>query len=173
MSRVGQIRDILLADRKSCVRNGGYISDFFSMERGVRQGCPISPLLFIIAVELLAIKIRANNDIKGITFNNTMVDTVPQKILQYCDDATLLLNNTAELFEALKIIDEFEVISGLKLNVGKSIGFGIGTSKDIIGNPGNIQWKDKEENTKILGIFFNSLKDKNDYLKHSHIKMSS
>ena len=58
--------DILLAERKSCVRNGGYISDFFNMERGVRQGCPISPLLFILTLELLARDIRKNEKIKGL-----------------------------------------------------------------------------------------------------------
>ena len=62
---------ILLKNRESCVRNGGYISDFFRMERGVRQGCPISPLLFIITVELLARSIRSDNNIKGIKFKGS------------------------------------------------------------------------------------------------------
>ena len=56
--------DILLYERKSCVQNGGYLSEFFVMERGVRQGCPISPLFFIITLELLARDIRKNELIK-------------------------------------------------------------------------------------------------------------
>ena len=38
---------ILMSERTACVKNGGYISEKFSMDRGVRQGCPLSPLLFV------------------------------------------------------------------------------------------------------------------------------
>ena len=58
--------DVLLSNRQSCVRNGGFLSEFFNMQRGVRQGCPISPLLFIITLELLARDIRRNDKIKGL-----------------------------------------------------------------------------------------------------------
>ena len=40
-------------------------SDFFAVESGIRQGCPFSPLAFVLAVELLAVKIRESKDIKG------------------------------------------------------------------------------------------------------------
>ena len=59
-------------------------------------------------------------------------------------------------------MDEFHKVSGLKLNINKSIGFGIGSTKEVQGNPGNIIWKEKEENTKILGIFFNSITEASD-----------
>ena len=60
------------------------------MERGVRQGCPISPLLFIFTVELLARSIRSENKIKGITFNGAQF---PIKIKQYADDTTLFVKD--------------------------------------------------------------------------------
>ena len=63
--------EIILKDRISCIRNGGYLSDFFTMERGVRQGCPISPLLFIMTLELLARDLRKNENIKGINIYET------------------------------------------------------------------------------------------------------
>ena len=50
----------------SCVVNNGYASDFFSLQRGVRQGCPLSGLLFVLAVEPLANQIRMDNSIKGL-----------------------------------------------------------------------------------------------------------
>ena len=50
---------------QSAVLNNGYISEFFEPQRGVRQGCPLSCYLFILVVEVLALKIRQNYAIKG------------------------------------------------------------------------------------------------------------
>ena len=52
---------------QSVVLNNGYISKFFEPQKGVRQGCPLSCYLFILVVEILAIKVWTNNAIKGIT----------------------------------------------------------------------------------------------------------
>ena len=45
---------VLYNNVNSCVLNNGYLSEFFSLERGVRQGCPLSGLLFVIGIEILA-----------------------------------------------------------------------------------------------------------------------
>ena len=71
---------------QSCVINNGVSSNFFTLERGVRQGDPLSPYLFIIAVETLAIAIRQKESIKGIT-----IGTEETKLLQFADDTTAVL----------------------------------------------------------------------------------
>ena len=63
--------------------NNGHASPFFELKRGVRQGDPLSPYLFIIALELLAINIRNNKQIKGIHINGNEI-----KLVMFADDIT-------------------------------------------------------------------------------------
>ena len=65
-------------DIESCSLNNGWSSDFFGLERGVRQGCPLSPYLFILCVEVLVDSLRRNGNIRGITVNGQEI-----KISQY------------------------------------------------------------------------------------------
>ena len=51
---------------QSCVINNGHAAPFFELERGVRQGCPLSGIVFVIAVEILANFIRNDQLIEGI-----------------------------------------------------------------------------------------------------------
>ena len=58
----------------SCVINNGFASPFVQLSRGVRQGCPLSGLLFVLAIELLGNAIRKAKDIKGRRYaDNTTV----------------------------------------------------------------------------------------------------
>ena len=76
---------------ESCVLNNGWSTDFFKLERGVRQGCPLLPYLFVLGVEVLAEKIRKNETIKGImVFKNEI------KVRQYADDTILILGGSKE-----------------------------------------------------------------------------
>ena len=52
---------IFYNDISSCVGNNGHYSEYFKLSRSVRQGCPISALLFILGAEMLAIKIRKDS----------------------------------------------------------------------------------------------------------------
>ncbi len=65
--------NILYKNISSSIINNGEISEWFNPQRGVRQGCPISPYLFIMAVELLAISIRENSKIKGIEIDGCIL----------------------------------------------------------------------------------------------------
>jgi hypothetical protein len=102
----------------ACIKNNGYLSRDVQMERSIRQGCPISALLFIVAVETMAINIRQNENIGGISIDNG--DTV--KIMQYADDGVLFLNNEEEIHEAIRLITRFGNVAGTSLNVEKSEG---------------------------------------------------
>ena len=57
-------------DITSCVINNGHASEFFSLQRGVRQGCPLSGILFALCAEILANAVK-NNNIRGIQIHNS------------------------------------------------------------------------------------------------------
>ena len=66
--------------------NNGWSSDFFfTLGRGVRQGCPLSPYMFIFCAVILASAIRRNPDMKGIP-----IDGEETKISLFADDTTLI-----------------------------------------------------------------------------------
>ena len=76
---------------QSSVVVNGYLSRFFPLSRGVRQGCPLSPLLYVLVSEVLAVNIRANPRIIGLS-----VPGAPQvlsPILQYADDTALIVTS--------------------------------------------------------------------------------
>ena len=74
---------ILHNQTQSCVSNNGYLSEYFHLGRGIRQGYPKSALLFILVAEALAVNIRNSKIISGI-----MINKEEYKICQLADDAT-------------------------------------------------------------------------------------
>ena len=87
------------------------------MKRGVRQGCPIAPLLFILTSELLAKNIRQDNAIKGLEIPGR---SFPLKVKMYADDTTFFLKDDIDYREVLSKIKAFGNLTGLKLNKSKS-----------------------------------------------------
>ena len=85
------------------------------LTRGIRQGCPISALLFILVAEILAINVRTNLNIKGLTINNCEF-----KLAQLADDTTLFLADLDSLKTAIEMFKNFGIVSGLKLNLDKT-----------------------------------------------------
>ncbi|GFR65607.1 reverse transcriptase-like protein [Elysia marginata] len=104
------------------------MTKFFKTLKGVRQGCRVRPLLFVLVVEILAIKLRSNENIRGIFDDGALEDKL--KFLQYADDMILIVKNQEDLRIALVEIEFFTSISGLQLNRKKSTGMWIGKSKD-------------------------------------------
>ena len=86
------------------------------IERGLRQGCPLSCYLFLLCIEPLLSKIKSAPRVKGIQVYESTV-----KLTAYADDITVVMDGTEDsLRECTNIFYEFQKISGLSLNRQKS-----------------------------------------------------
>ena len=146
---------VLYTDIESGIINGGYCTNYFRISRGVRQGCPLSPLLFILAAELLAQKIRQSSESKGIKLPNS----AEVKLSQFADDTTFICKDIQSIMENTMIINNFGETSGLKLNKKKTKAIWIGSQKKNKTKPLAISATD--EPTKTLGIYISYNRDKN------------
>ena len=134
--------NILHTDIVSCFTNNGKMYSYFPLQRGVRQGCPLSPYLFIIASELLAISIRKNPKIKGISIGDK-----EHKIKLYADDTQLFILFEEESFtETVLTINFFSSVSGLTINFDKSNLLRIGSIRNTnvkIQSTEDFKWTNK------------------------------
>ena len=90
----------------------------FPLRSGTRQGCPLSPLLFNIVLEVLAIAIREGKEIKGIQIRKEV------KLSLFADDMILYIENPKDsVRKLLELTSEFNIVAGYKINTQKSLAF--------------------------------------------------
>ena len=144
--------DIFYKNITSAVSQCGFLTSFFNIGRGCRQGDPLSPYLFIICAEFLSTVIRKNKKIKGIFLNGEEF-----KVSQFADDTSIFLDGSSQSLNCtLEELDKFAKISGLKINFDKTQLIWIGSKKHST-QPIKTRWKLSWGGHKfrILGINFN------------------
>ena len=108
---------------------------------------------FLAGVEILAENIRKNETIKGIWVSENEI-----KVSQYADDTTLILDGSKEsLICALKVLENFSLVSGLRLNNRKTEALWIGTYKDRddkLCPAKKLEWI--KHKGKALGVWFST-----------------
>lgn len=104
---------IILVDTTAMISTNNFISHPFELFRGTKQGSPISPLLFVLAMEPLAIAVRSHTSVHGMD--------IEHKIAMYANDTILFLSQLAETIPAfLELINQFGTVLGFKVNREKS-----------------------------------------------------
>ena len=89
------------------------------LRSGTRQGCPLSPLLFSVVLEVLIIAIRKEKEIKGIQIREKEV-----KLSLFADDMILSIENPKDSIRKLpELISDFRKVAGYKINTQKSLAF--------------------------------------------------
>lgn len=108
---------LLYAYPTARIQVNGKLSASFRLYRGTRQRCPLSPLLFAVAVEPLAAALRKTSEVKGMVYG-----ALTEKVDLYADDLLLFLENwRSSLPAAMSIINDFGKLSGLSINWSKSV----------------------------------------------------
>ena len=129
----------------SCVLSNGFATNFFSVSRGVRQGDPLSALLVILSLEILACYIKQDRNIHGLVINNEEI-----KLTAFADDVTCFLRDRLSFLHLFVILKFFSRFSGLCVNDEKTELFAIGPQK--------LEQEEFYHKTctsiKILGIYF-------------------
>lgn len=125
---------------------GGGLSAPFRLTRGTRQGCPLSPALFALAIEPVAEALRSSPHIRGLR-----IGLLEERLALYADDMLLFLNDAGPSLQGvLDVLNKFAEVTGLRVNWSKSILFPIDqAAKTTSPSHYPLQWV---ETFKYLGV---------------------
>ena len=129
------------------VKVNGHLSRTFLLERGVRQGCPLSMILYIIFAEVLLENIRQNHNIKGIKIGQKEI-----KISAFADDTVVYIGDNKALKHLQKQLNIFEKATDVKYNKTKCMGLWLGSNKGNTSEPMGFQWTSQK--IKLLGYTY-------------------
>ena len=130
--------DLFYSGVQSAVKVNGYLTHFFKLSRGVRQGCPLSPLLYVLYAEVLACGFRANPRIRGLLLPGA---SSPLSVAsQYADDISLVVTTTDAIKAVFDTYAVFASGSGSRLNQAKSRGLWLGSRCGRVDTPVRLDW---------------------------------
>jgi exonuclease III len=120
---------IIYSDISSSVLVNGFLAPKFSLTRGVRQGCSLSPLLYILCLEPLLIKFRKDTFIKGVPVPGEQEEA---RVIAFADDVAVTVTDVPSVRKIFVLTECFESASGSKLNRNKSFGIWLGKWADRV-----------------------------------------
>ena len=143
------IKTILL-DASSCVMNNNLSTWYFKIDRGTRQGDPLSAYIFILCLEIFFIQVRSDTSIRGFKYNGIEIKLTP-----FADDTTFLVRDTQSLRRMLNLAKYFQDYSSLMVNVEKCDVCWIRKAKGQSSMPIQCKWINLNRSSiKILGAHF-------------------
>ena len=145
----------LLANNKNCVMNNGSSTGFFKIQRGTKQGDPLSPYLFISVLEILFIQIRNDKAILGFKIGDIEI-----RLTAFADDSTFFVRDKQSINRILNIMKIFGTFSSLNASTEKCEVCWIGQSRFRKDRPLNCKLTSLiTSSIKILGVHFSYNKE--------------
>ena len=136
---------------RAVVLVNGRRSEAFVIEHSVRQGCPLSPLLYVLALKPLLRRFRdggTNPALLGILFAGPL----SARVSAFADDIPVFVSRCLDIKDVKKVVVEYERIAGAKVNFDKSEGLRLGAWRVSNTHPGPFRWSDGP--IHILGVWF-------------------
>jgi hypothetical protein len=125
--------DSIVKGGSVCIKVNDEMGHYFQTKKGLRQGDPLSPVLFNLIADMLAVLIERSKEVSY--FDGLVPHLVEDglSILQYVDDTILLLEDDLKKTKNLKmVLGAFEKLSGLKINFHKSKLFSFGETRERV-----------------------------------------
>ena len=139
--------EVLYSNASTKIKVNGYLSNSIPLKRGVRQGCPLSMLLYVLVIEVLALQLRKNPNIVGFQVNGEKIVS-----LHYADDAIITIKQNRCFKEVIKELKDYQLATGALINYKKTEGLWVGHWRYRKDTPLNIKWT--SGNVKTLGVYF-------------------
>ncbi|CAC5379785.1 unnamed protein product [Mytilus coruscus] len=134
----------------STVKCNGFLTKYVPLCNSIKQGCPMSAILYVLAAEPLGQALLKNNNIHGIKIPFSVKES---KYFAHADDTTLTVADKNSVTEAFKIFDLYSQASGAKINREKSEILCLGSTKISEKELEQFGIKLCENVTKLLGIY--------------------
>ena len=143
---------------QAVVQVNGRCSRVFAIERSVRQGCPLSSLLYVLALEPLLRRLRderTSPSLRGIPFVSSLV----ARVSAFADDITVFVSCRLDTKAVKEAVVEYERIAGAKVNFDKNEGLRLGAWRGSNTLPGPFRWSDgpirwSDGPIRIHGVWF-------------------
>ena len=108
---------ILYKNNTSTIINNGFLSAPVQLQRGLRQGCPLSLPLYVVQEEVTTININQDESISGIKISNKKQEI---KVSQYADDSNFLLATQKSVENVIKLFQKLQKATGATINLDKT-----------------------------------------------------
>ncbi len=146
---------ILYFNASTRLNINGFLTDKIQLKSGVRQGCPLSPLLYVMVIELLGLQLRSNPNIVGFNIEGENIISS-----HYSDDAVIKITQNRCFKEVYKDLKTYESGTGAKINYEKTKGLWLGKWRHRNDDPFEDLYTEKDtkmkwtsDNVKYLGIY--------------------
>ncbi|CAK8685968.1 unnamed protein product [Clavelina lepadiformis] len=129
-----------MINNQTCVMINGHIGADFRVERGLRQGDPLSLYLFLLAMEPVIIALNKNTAIQGLHLPASGGKVV--KTIAYADDTTLVLQDEQSVSQAFFVLGEYLTATGIKVNFSKVTALKLGRKQSKNSQLPTLSWVD-------------------------------